>query len=57
MTEHLLDGGFCKQAVNLLFWLIPNAYVLANRCHYLDPIVNASTYIRYTCLNTVSWGT
>ena len=41
------------QAVNLMFWLIPNAYILANRCDFTAPIVNASVVVRWTCWNSV----
>ncbi len=42
------------QRVNLLFYLVPNAYILTNTCLQQAPIVFWSGWVRWTCWNTVS---
>ena len=41
------------QFINALFWLTPNAYILTQSCSWFDKIVDASTYIRWTCWNLI----
>jgi len=42
------------QSVNLLFYLVPNAYILTNTCLQQTPLVFWSGWVRWTCWNTVS---
>ena len=42
------------QSVNLLFYLVPNAYILTNTCLQQVPLVFWSGWVRWTCWNTVS---
>ncbi|GAB4817729.1 hypothetical protein N2152v2_004775 [Parachlorella kessleri] len=41
------------QLVNLVFFLLPNAYVLARSCGWFDSTVLWSGAVRWTCWNTI----
>ncbi len=41
------------QVVNLCFFILPNAYVLARPCGWRDPIVLWSNFVIFSCWNTL----
>ncbi len=41
------------QSVNLLFYLVPNAYLLTDPCLQQTPLIFWSGWVRWTCWNTV----
>ena len=41
------------QIVNLGFFILPNAYVLARPCAWRGPIVLWSNFVMFTCWNTL----
>ncbi|DBB01839.1 TPA: hypothetical protein ACH3X1_000447 [Trebouxia sp. C0004] len=41
------------QSVNLLFYLVPNAYILTNTCLQQTSLVFWSGWVRWTCWNTL----
>ncbi|KAL4431079.1 hypothetical protein ABPG75_006335 [Micractinium tetrahymenae] len=41
------------QLVNLVFFVVPNAYVLAHQCSWFHPVVLWSGFVRWTVWNTL----
>ena len=48
------NAGFSSPQINVSFFIVPNAYVLYNRCGVFAELVAVSGIIRWTCWNTVS---
>ena len=47
-------GSFALQCINILFWLLQNAYIIGKDCSWFDQFVNGCTLVQWTCLNFVS---
>ena len=43
------------QWLNLVFWVVPNIYLLLKPCYFLGPVVFWCGWVRWTCWNTVTW--
>lgn len=53
MSATLLAVEATVQWINLVFYLVPNVYVLRYPCHILSPFTFATGFIQWTCWNTV----
>ena len=43
------------QWLNLVFWVVPNVYLLVNPCYFLGQLIFWCGWARWTCWNTVSF--
>ena len=54
LAVHSRNADFSSPQINVSFFIVPNAYVLYNRCGVFAELVAVSGIIRWTCWNTVS---
>jgi len=52
-TTVVLLAETISQIINLCFFILPNAYVLAKPCGWRDPVVLWSSFVSFSCWNTL----
>ena len=52
-TTVVLMAETISQIINLIVFILPNAYVLARPCGWRDPIVLWCNFVSFSCWNTL----